>query len=116
MAYQNENITNAQVDKIKDVPIWFVHAKDDGTTIPEKTVVPLYKRLIGAGSKNVHFSFYDHVTDITGFFGGDDYYYNGHWSWIYSHANHASLDFDGKPVMLNNRPVTIMEWLAEQSK
>ncbi len=116
LAYQNEYITNAQVEKIKDVPIWFVHSKDDGTTVPEKTVVPLYKRLISAGANNVHFSFYDHVTDITGFFGGDNYHYTGHWSWIYSHANHAKLDFDGNPVMLNNRPVTIMEWLAEQSK
>lgn len=115
LAYQNQYITNEQVEKIKDVPIWFVHSKDDGTTVPEKTVVPLYKRLIGAGSKNVHFSFYDHVTDITGFFGGANYYYNGHWSWIYSHANHAKFDFDGGPVLLNNRPVTIMEWLAAQS-
>lgn len=114
LAYQNQYITNEQVEKIKDVPIWFVHAKDDGTTVPEKTVVPLYKRLINAGANNVHFSFYDHVTDITGFFGGDDYYYNGHWSWIYSHANHANFDFDGSPVLLNNRPVAIMEWLAEQ--
>jgi len=114
LAYQNEFITNEQVDKIKDVPIWFVHSKDDGTTLPEKTVVPLYNRLINAGANNVHFSFYDHVTDITGFFGGDNYYYNGHWSWIYSHANHANFDFDGSPVLFNNRPVTIMEWLAEQ--
>lgn len=114
LAYQNEYITNKQVEKIKDVPIWFIHAKDDGTTVPEKTVVPLYNRLINAGANNVHFSFYDHVTDITGFFGGDNYYYNGHWSWIYSHANHANFDFDGSPVLFNNRPVTIMEWLAEQ--
>lgn len=115
LAYQSQYITDEQIQLIKDVPIWFVHSRDDGTTIPEKTVVPVYNRLIGAGAKNVHFSFYEHVTDITGFFGGDNYYYNGHWSWIYSHANHANFDFDGSPVTLNNRPVTIMEWLAAQS-
>lgn len=115
LAYQSQYITDEQIQLIKDVPIWFVHSKDDGTTIPAKTVVPVYNRLIEAGAKNVHFSFYNHVTDITGFFGGKNYYYNGHWSWIYSHANHANFDFDGKAVMLNNRPVTIMEWLAAQS-
>ncbi len=115
LAYQSQYISDEQIQAIKDMPIWFVHSKDDGTTIPEKTVVPVYNRLIGAGAKNVHFSFYDHVTDITGFFGGNNYYYNGHWSWIYSHSNHANFDFDGSAVMHNNRPVTIMEWLAAQS-
>jgi predicted esterase len=116
LAYQSEYITDAQIQSIKGVPIWFVHSKDDRTTIPEKTVIPVYKRLIGAGAPNVHFSYFDHVTDITGFFGGNNYYYNGHWSWIYSHANRAKLDYDGTPVMHQNRPVTIMEWLAAQSK
>jgi len=56
------------------------------------------------------------VTDITGFYGGENYRYNGHWSWIYSHSNTARTDLDGSPVMLNGRPVTIMEWLAAQKK
>ncbi|NNE75576.1 MAG: prolyl oligopeptidase family serine peptidase, partial [Pricia sp.] len=116
LAFQNEYITDEQVEKIKDIPIWFVHSKDDQTTKPDETVVPLYHRLIAAGAKETHFSYYDNVTDITGFFGGDDYLYNGHWSWIYSHANHADFDFDGSLVMLEGRPVTIMEWMAAQSK
>ncbi|MFN8354022.1 MAG: prolyl oligopeptidase family serine peptidase [Spirosomataceae bacterium] len=116
LAYQSEYITDAQINSIKHVPIWFVQSKDDGTTKPELTAVPVYERLKKAGAKNLHFSFYDHVTDITGFFGGENYYYNGHWSWIYSHANTAKLDYDGKPVTLNGRPVTIMEWLAAQAK
>jgi len=115
LAYQSQYITDQQIGLIKDVPIWFVHSKDDGTTIPDQTVVPVYKRLIAAGAKNIHFSFYDHVTDITGFYGGKNYFYNGHWSWIYSHSNHANFDFDGSPVIYNNRSVTIMEWLAAQS-
>jgi poly(3-hydroxybutyrate) depolymerase len=116
LAYQDQHITDEQVTSIKEMPIWFVHSKDDPVTIPEETVVPLYKRLLNAGAKNVHFSFYDHVTDLTGFYGGDDYHYNGHWSWIYSHANNADFDFDGSPVMLNGRHVTIMEWMAAQSR
>ena len=116
LAYNNEFITDAMVQKIKNVPMWFVHAKDDMTTKPDETVVPLYDRLKKAGAKNVYFSYYDNVHDITGFYGGEDFRYNGHWSWIYSHANVARHDLDGKPVMLAGRPVTIMEWMAAQKK
>ncbi len=116
LAYHAEHLSDEQINTIKNVPMWFVHAADDQTTVPGQTVLPTYKRLIGAGAKNVHLSYYDHVTDITGFFGGDDFRYNGHWSWIYSHANHANFDFDDKPVIVNGRTATIMEWLADQSK
>jgi len=116
LAYSNEFITDAQVQKIKHVPMWFIHSKDDMTTKPDETIVPLYQRLKKAGAKNVVFTYYDSVTDITGFYGGKDYQYNGHWSWIYSHANLARTDFDGSPVMVKGRPVSIMEWMAAQEK
>jgi predicted peptidase len=116
LAYQSQYITDAQIKSIQNVPIWFVHSKDDPTTIADKTVVPVYQRLKEAGAKNIHFSYYDHVTDLSGFFGGENYYYNGHWSWIYSHSNHAKLDYDGKPVIYKGKPVTIMEWMAAQTK
>lgn len=116
LAYRATNFTDAQADRIKNVPIWFIHSKDDGTTVPEQTVVPVYHRLKEAGAPNVHFTFYDHVVDITGFFGGDGYHYPGHWSWIYSHANEARRDYDGSLVTVDGRSVTIMEWLAAQSK
>ncbi|MBL7816845.1 MAG: prolyl oligopeptidase family serine peptidase [Saprospiraceae bacterium] len=116
LAYQSQYITDAQMNSIKNIPIWFIQAKDDPVTLPNITVVPVYERLKKAGAKNVYFSYYDHVTDLSGFYGGDNYYFNGHWSWIYSHANHAKLDYDGKPVKLNGRPVTVMEWMAAQAK
>jgi hypothetical protein len=40
--------------------IWFVHSKDDPVTVPDKTVVPLHKRLMAAGAQNIVFSYYDH--------------------------------------------------------
>ncbi len=116
LAYQSQYITDQQMSSIRNVPIWFIQSKDDGTTKPENTIVPVYERLKKAGAKNVHFTFYDHVVDLSGFYGGENYYFNGHWSWIYSHANHAKLDYDGTPVKLNGKPVTIMEWMAAQSK
>ena len=114
LAYQSQYLSDEQIKSVAHIPIWFVHAKDDTTTRPEATVLPVYERLKAQGAKDVHLSYYDHVVDITGFFGGPGHRYNGHWSWIYSHANHARLDFDGKPVTTSGRPVTIMEWLAAQ--
>ena len=116
LAYRGAYFTDEQVDRVKDVPTWFIHAKEDGTTVPEETVVPVYDKLKDAGAQNVYFSFYDHVIDITGFFGGEGYHYPDHWSWIYSHANVARRDLDGSLVKLDGEPVTIMELLAGQSK
>jgi predicted peptidase len=114
LAYQSEYINDKQIESIKNVPIWFIHSKDDQTTKPEQTVIPVYKRLKSAGAPNLHFSYYDHVIDLSGFFGGEDYRFNGHWSWIYSHVNHCDFDYDGEPVLLGGKSVTLMEWMAAQ--
>ncbi len=116
LAYQSQHVTDDQIRSIRKVPIWFMHAKDDPVTVPDQTVVPIYQRLKAAGAKNLHFSFYDHVVDITNLYGGNDFHYSGHWSWIYSHANQATRDFDGNPVLLDGRAVTVMQWLAAQKK
>ncbi|MFK7981032.1 MAG: prolyl oligopeptidase family serine peptidase, partial [Saprospiraceae bacterium] len=116
LAYHAKYITDTQIESIKEMPIWFIHSKDDPVTKPVETVVPVYKKLMAAGAKNVHFSYYDNVVDITGLYGGADHKYMGHFSWIYSHANHSRLDYDGKPVQLDGKGVTVMEWLAAQRK
>jgi len=116
LAYQSQYLTDAQIQSVARLPIWFVHSADDKTTLPEETVLPVYRRLKAAGAADVHLSYYDHVVDITGLVGGSGYRYNGHWSWIYLHANQCRLDFDGKPVTVAGRPVTVMEWLAAQDK
>ena len=109
-------ILNFQINSIKNVPIWFIQSKDDKVTDPLLTAVPVYERLKKAGAKNVHFSFFDHVIDLTGMFGGENYYFNGHWSWIYSHANQVFKEYDGSYVKLDGRPVSLMEWMAAQAK
>ena len=116
LAYQSQYLSDQQIKRIAHLPIWFVHSADDQTTLPNLTVLPVYERLKAAGARNVHLSYYDRVVDITGFFGGEDYRYNGHWSWIYLHANHCRLDRDGSPVRVAGRPVSVMEWLSAQSK
>ncbi len=116
LAYQSKYITDNQINSIKNVPIWFIQAKDDNVTDPKATAIPVYERLKKAGAKNVHFSLFDHVTDLSGLFGGENYHFNGHWSWIYSHANQVFKEYDGSYVRLNNKPVSLMEWMAAQKK
>jgi predicted esterase len=116
LAYQSQYLSDAQIKSVAHLPIWFVHSADDRTTLPDETVLPVYKRLKAAGAGDVHLSYYEHVVDITGLVGGSDYHYNGHWSWIYLHANQCRLDFDGRPVTVGGRPVTVMEWLAAQAR
>ena len=116
LAYQSQYISDEKINSIKNVPIWFVHSADDQTTIPDQTVLPVYNRLKAAGAKNVHLSYYDHVIDLSGLFGGAGYHFTGHWSWVYSHVNQCWKDFDGSPVEVEGKPVHIMQWLAAQSK
>lgn len=115
LAYRSEYLTDQDLKRITHVPIWFIHAKDDRTTPPEDTVVPVYNRLRDLGADKLNFSYFDHVFDISGEYGGMSHHYSGHWSWIYSHANKARIDAQGRPVnSLPNQP-SLMEWLADQS-
>ncbi|MEL6141842.1 MAG: prolyl oligopeptidase family serine peptidase, partial [Bacteroidota bacterium] len=115
-AYKAEFLTDEEVEQLSKLPIWLIHAQDDPVTKADETATPTYQRLIAAGAQDVHYSLYDHVVDITGFFGGDNFHYMGHFSWIYCHANECRLDYDGSPVTVNDKPVTIMEWLATKRR
>lgn len=116
LAYFNEFVSEAQLSSLKNIPIWFVHSQDDPTTVADKTATPLYKRLKQIGSKNVHYSLFDKVIDITDQYGGASFQYNGHWSWVYLHDNQVFYDYDNKPVVWKGKPVSIMEWMAAQRK
>lgn len=108
-AYKSKFLTDEDIKRISDNSIWFIHSKDDPVTVPIETAMPVYARLIEAGAKDVHLSLYDHVVDLYGFYGGKDYRYHGHLSWIYSHSNHAAK-------VINGKYTTIMEWMSSKSK
>jgi len=118
-ALYDDTISDQDIENIKNVPIWFTHAKNDRIVNPEETVVPTYKRLVAAGAKNVHFSFYENVVDPTGMWKKEDgtpYEYFGHGTWIYTLNNLPNFDFDGEPVLMDGKPVAIFNWLAAQKK
>ena len=102
-AYTDAWITDEMLESIKDMPIWFTHAANDPTVNPQAHTVATVERLEQMGASNVHFSFFEDVHDTSGNY--DGYQYNGHWSWLYTLNNKCEED-----------GVTIMEWLADQTK
>jgi predicted peptidase len=138
-AYSDEWLTEDKITDIADMPIWFTHAKTDGTvpvyqgnmdyatmtfqfTLDENGEAiaiddysnAAYARLLEAGAKNVHYTLWENVVDTSSkYFKADSttepYEYMGHWSWIYTLNNECIEEIDGKEV-------TIFEWLAKQSK
>jgi predicted peptidase len=111
-ALRDTLITDEQIEKMKNVPTWFVTAANDTTVPVDQYTVPTYNRLIDAGAENVHLSLFKDVVDTSGLYKNEDgtpYQYPGHWSWIYVYNNDVSKVIDGKET-------TLMEWLASQSK
>lgn len=104
-------ITDKDIEKLKNEPIWFVVAKNDSLAIPSLSTIPTYNRLINAGAENVHLSLFDNVVDTSGLYkkaDGTPYEYDGHWSWIYVYNNDVSK-------IINGQEITLMEWLASQT-
>jgi predicted esterase len=112
-------ITDQNIEDIKNTPIWFTHAKNDEIVKPEITVIPTYERLLKAGAPNVHFSYFDKVVDTSGIFNdkeGNPFEFFSHGTWIYMLKDECELDYDGSPVKVNGNDVTLLQWLALQSK
>ncbi len=111
-ALADASITDADILKLKNTPIWLTAAKTDTIVPPENFAVPTYRRLKKAGAKNVHFSYFDNVVDMTGLYkkvDGTPYEYNGHFSFYYVFNNQCIDRVDGKNT-------AIMQWLSAQSK
>lgn len=118
-ALADEAITEDDIRVLSQIPIWFTHAKNDPVVLPERYVLPTYRRLLAAGAKNIHLSYFDNVIDTSGLYkqqDGSPFEYMGHWSWIYMLNNECTLDFDGNPVMLDGKETSIVEWIGRQQK
>lgn len=78
--------TPEKIEKIKNIPIWFINAANDPIVIPKNFSLPAYRDLLKAGAKNAWYSYYEDVkgTDLPGL------EYLGHFSWIYVLNNKVS--------------------------
>lgn len=116
-AYADAWLTDADIEQLKATPIWFTASANDRAVQAAWTSTPTYKRLMVAGAKDVHYTLFDNVVDLSGTYNkgkGDNsaYEYDGHWSWIYTLNNEVDEDYNGLPVKVNGKTVTLMEWLA----
>ncbi len=118
-AMLDARITDEHIAKMKDLPVWFTHAKKDPVVPPAKYVVPTYERLIKAGAKNVHFTFWDEIIDTHYGFtqpDGSPWKYFDHFAWVPMLNDDCRVDYDGKPVTVNGKEVSLLDWLALQKK
>ncbi len=91
-------ISDEQIEGIKDLPMFFIWSKDDTTVIPETHEIPTVERLDAAGASDLHVFTSDNVVDLSGEYNdadGNQYQYNGHWSWIYFDNNDAVCNKEG---------------------
>ncbi len=107
-ALYEKTISDEDIERIKNVPIWFLHAMTDDLVPPEETSVPTYHRLVAAGAPNVHMTYMDDRPPFNQMV--------NHGVWIIGLRDEANYDFDGQPVLVDGRPVTRFEWLAAMHK
>ena len=106
-AYYPKKLKAEQILSIKDLPLWFIYAKNDRSVSPGVYTKPLLKLLEKAGAENVIVSEFDDVHDTSGLFekDGKPYNYFGHFSWIYFFNNECV-----------DKNVSIWEWIAQRSR
>lgn len=114
-AFFDENITDEMVGRLKDVPIWFVHTDTDELVSPRETSLPLYHRLKAAGAGDVHFTYFEHMEDLSGCYkdaAGRPMRYFNHAAWIHVYNDDCHTELDGRNVCVQGKPVTIWEWMG----
>ena len=118
-AMLDENISDADIENLKKIPIWFTHAANDPIVKIDRFVLPTYRRLVAAGGADIHLTMWDNIVDMhEGFVDeeGKPYEYLGHFAWIPFLNDDCRLDYDKKPVILDGREVTLLQWLAAQKR
>lgn len=119
--FKDVNITDEMLESIKDLPIWFVYAKNDPTVEHKDFCIPTIERLIAAKASNLHVSAFEDVHDDR-FCGDPDnprtlvldkdtgvaLQYSGHWAWVWF-FNNACVDD-------NDASLSAWDWLSLQTK
>ena len=123
-------MTEEKIEKIKNIPIWFVHSADDGVVVPEGHSIPTYRELVKAGAKNVHYSYFENVInhEYSGVENEPKTYW-GHWVWVYLFNDEVSAVQDVNNFVATNAGggtlkahddkgeyTSIFAWLNAQSK
>lgn len=109
---RDAHLTDEDIQILKDQKLWFVLSARDTTLPGPEFTLPTYDRIIKAGAENVFLTYFRDIHDKSGLYTQEDgspYEYDGHWAWVYVYNNDVSGEVDGQTI-------TLMEWLAQQSK
>lgn len=108
-AYRDAGISDAELVRVKDLPLWFVYAKNDDVVPPEQYEEPTIARLHAMGA-DLRVSVFEDVHDRYGMTDpktGAPWQFSGHWSWVYF-FNNACID----PVSGEH----IWSWMGRQKR
>ena len=89
-AYSDSFVTDDDIQRLKNYPMWFIHAANDTTVNPKNFTIPTYQRLYQAGAKDLHLSYFTDVRGTDGNPKGNNYM--GHYSWIYIFRDEVQYD------------------------
>lgn len=94
-ALADKFISDDEIQKLKDLPMYFVYAENDEVVPPKDYEIPTIERLLNANAKKIHVFHPKDVVDQTGKYKdktGNPYSYIGHWSWIYFFNDECDAD------------------------
>lgn len=94
-AQEDRFISNADIDILKKLPMYFIYAENDDTVKPEIYEKPTIERLRKAGAENLYVFHPKDVHDTSGKYdlpGGSAHPYPGHWSWLYYFNDECDAD------------------------
>ena len=107
-AMPSECLSASDLQKIKDLPMYFIYSEDDPLVVPSEYEAPTIQRLRAMGAKNLHVSTTKSVIDLSGKYtdvDGTPHKYFGHNSWIYFFNNETSCNECG---------IDAWSWMAQQ--
>lgn len=108
------SLTVEQLEPIKHIPIWYVHAETDRSVQPINSQQP-YERLLALGARDVRRTLFPYVfgTEIPTADYANTNYPDGHWSWVML-LNNEYVNDAGIPG--GSKGSTFMSWLFAQRK
>ena len=90
-------------------PMWWVQSDDDPIVPVATHFQPSWERLVAAGAKDLHATYFDHIEDA------DGNRLIGHFVWVQAYTDEPKTDLDGSLVRWNGFPVTLWQWVGKHS-
>ena len=99
-AYQDSWLTNADIQTLKNIPLWFTHSALDQICPPGQSTFPTAERLRAAGAGNLHLVKLGEISV-------DSHTYDPHYAWVPVLSGQCSDPATGE---------SLFSWLAGQTR